>query len=237
MAGSVKLLLLADGRFPSGGYAHAAGVEEAVRQGLVRDLAEAAAYLDGVVATTGTSAACLAAVAWGLESQGALEPTWRRLDQEADARMAGSAARAASRLLGRHLARAAAALGPYGQAAATRAAGGHPEGPHHCLALGAVVAASGGGVEDAGQLAVLSVATSVVHGAVRLLGLDPVAATGVVVARADWLAEVARDAACLASRALDCWPTGLEALPAVAGVLLDHLLECQLARPDRLFAS
>jgi urease accessory protein len=237
MAGSIKLLLLADGRFPSGGYAHAAGVEEAVRQGLVGDLAETAAYLDGVVATTGTTAACLAAVAWGLERQGAQVSAWGRLDQEADARMVAGAARTASRLLGRHLLRAAAALGPCAEAAARRAAAGHPEGPHHALALGAVVAASGAGVEDAGQLAVLSVATSVVQGAIRLLGLDPVAATGLVAARAEGLAEVARDAADRASRVLACWPAGLEDLPAVAGVLLDHLLECQLARPDRLFAS
>ena len=47
------LLLLADGRFPSGGHAQSAGVESAVAHGDVVDIETLERYLAGRLATTG----------------------------------------------------------------------------------------------------------------------------------------------------------------------------------------
>jgi urease accessory protein len=233
----VSLLVLADGRFPAGTYAHALGLEEAVRQELVVDLATTAAYVDGVLATSGVLAAHAAAAAWQLERAAAPADRWLRLDAEIDARTASPWARHTARLLGRHLLRAAAALGPSAEAAARRAAADGPAGPQQVLALGAVVAAVGGGADEAALLAVLGVASGVVQGAVRLLGLDPVAATGLLAGRADHMEALASKAAARSATVLEDWPASLAELPATAGAMLDHLLECQAARPDRLFAS
>ena len=54
------LLLLADGRFPSGGHANSAGVESAVAQGDVVDVATLERYLAGRLATTGVVDAAFA---------------------------------------------------------------------------------------------------------------------------------------------------------------------------------
>src|SRR5205085_11157472 len=98
----VAALLLADGRFPSGGHARSGGVEEAVTSGRVTDLDSLRAFAAGRLATAGRVAAGLAA----LTCRG----TWPVdvLDAEADARMASPALRAASRRQGRQLLRSAA---------------------------------------------------------------------------------------------------------------------------------
>ena len=44
---TAALLLLADGRFPSGGHAHSCGMEEAVADGRVRDLSTLDGFLRG----------------------------------------------------------------------------------------------------------------------------------------------------------------------------------------------
>ncbi|MDP8970441.1 MAG: urease accessory protein, partial [Actinomycetota bacterium] len=46
-------LLLADGRFPSGGHAHSLGLEAAVADGRVRDLDTLGAFAAGRLATAG----------------------------------------------------------------------------------------------------------------------------------------------------------------------------------------
>ncbi|MFB9334077.1 hypothetical protein ACFFTT_14770, partial [Actinoplanes octamycinicus] len=56
------LLLLADGRLPSGGHAHSAGLEAQVAAGRVRDVEDLGGFLRGKLATGGlVSAACAAA--------------------------------------------------------------------------------------------------------------------------------------------------------------------------------
>ena len=99
-------LLLADGRFPSGGHAHSGGLEEAATSARVHDLDSLRAFVEGRLATTGRVSAALAAVAcagqWSVVD----------LDAEADARMASPAVRAASRRQGRQLLRSAAHAWP-----------------------------------------------------------------------------------------------------------------------------
>ncbi|GAB3796077.1 urease accessory protein UreF [Micromonospora zhanjiangensis] len=60
---TTTLLLLADGRFPSGGHAHSSGLEAAVAAGRVTDVDGLAAFLSGRLATAGRVAAAFAAAA------------------------------------------------------------------------------------------------------------------------------------------------------------------------------
>ncbi|HUF99188.1 MAG TPA: hypothetical protein VMM60_13745, partial [Ilumatobacter sp.] len=55
------LLILADGRFPSGGHAYSAGVESAVRRGAIVDAASLERYLFARLATSGVTDAAFAA--------------------------------------------------------------------------------------------------------------------------------------------------------------------------------
>lgn len=59
------LLLLADGRFPGGAYAHSGGLEPAVVDGSVDDLASLERFVTGRLTTTGVTEAWLAASACG----------------------------------------------------------------------------------------------------------------------------------------------------------------------------
>ena len=58
------LLVLADGRLPTGGYAHSAGLEQAIRQGWVTDIAGLRDFLRGRLHTTGLMTAAFAVAAW-----------------------------------------------------------------------------------------------------------------------------------------------------------------------------
>jgi urease accessory protein len=127
------LLLLADGRLPSGGHAHSGGVEAAVGAGRVHDLPTLAAFLRGRLATAGLVAAAFAAAA--ASSPPIRQDRWAELDAGLDARTPSPAS--APGLPG-------AGPGP----AARRPC--HVDGdrdcrpiPHHPVALGAIAAAAG----------------------------------------------------------------------------------------------
>jgi urease accessory protein len=209
------LLLLADGRTPAGGYAHSGGVEAAVAAGLVRDLPTLAQFLAGRARTAGLTAAGLAAAARAAANQADRLPA---VDAEADARTPSPAARAASRAQGRALLRLARSAWP------------HPaypmlgEQPHHPVVLGVATAAAGGSARDAALLATTMAVTGPAGAAVRLLGLDPLAVTGV-------LARLAPTLDAVADRAI------AEELPDAAAPMLDVLAEAHAASPVPLFAS
>ncbi len=75
-------LLLADGRFPGGGFAHSGGLEAAVGAGAVTDPASLRAFLVGRLHHGGTLEAWLAANA----CRAGLEPdALDRLEEEAEA--------------------------------------------------------------------------------------------------------------------------------------------------------
>jgi urease accessory protein len=66
-AATLAVLLLADGRLPSGGHAHSGGMEAAIVDGRVGDLASLEAFLVGRLVTTGLMEASMAAAtAWSL---------------------------------------------------------------------------------------------------------------------------------------------------------------------------
>src|SRR6478735_4552210 len=105
LAASELLLLLADGRFPGGGYAHSGGLEAAVTEGDVATVGDLEDFLRGRLTTVGLVEAWLAAAACRGDDPLALEA-------ECDARIPSPALRAAGRALGRGLRRSAAVTWP-----------------------------------------------------------------------------------------------------------------------------
>ncbi|MGW5123760.1 urease accessory protein UreF [Streptomyces sp. NPDC004069] len=233
------LLLLADGRFPSGGHAHSGGLEAAAALDGVRDLAALEEFLRGRLATTGvvtaafTAAACAAFGGTdrrGPDTDAALEAleTLETLDHEFAARTPSPALRTASRRLGRQLLRAARTIWPHPRLDELSAAPRH--GPHQPVALGAVAAAAGLGPDAAALAAAHDAVLTPATAAVRLLGLDPFAVHAAVARLGPRIAAVAAEAA-------DHAHTAPAALPSRAGPLLDIRAEHHAAWEVRLFAS
>ena len=212
----MNLLLLTDGRFPAGGHAHSGGVEAAVMAGRVSGIDTLAVFLAGRLTTAGRVAAALAAAA----CCGA-HPV-EQVDAEAGARIPSPALRAASRAQGRQLLRTA------------RSVLGHPGLPdelHLPVAMGVVSAATPDvGPTDAARWAAYESISGPASAAVRLLGLDPFAAWGVVAALLPEAEAIAAAAAATATGPLD-------QLPSRSAPLLDIGAEAHANQEVRLFAS
>jgi urease accessory protein len=233
----IPLLLLADGRLPSGTHAHSGGLEAAVRAGRVEDADTLMSFLLGRLTTVGlTSAAFAAATALEL-ADGVLATAgggaFRSkelavLDAEYDARTPSPVRREASRQLGRQLVHAARAGWP--SPVLEAAALVHPDGPHRPIAFGAAAAAAGIDLQGTAAAAALASVTGPAGAATRLLGLDPDAVTGVLAGLVEAVNEVAA-AAVRAARG------PAEDLPALSAPLLDISAEQHSAWEARLFAS
>jgi urease accessory protein len=248
------LLLLADSRLPSGGHGHSGGVEALVDRGLLRSEADLAAFLAGRVATGAAvpagaaAAACaLAGAPDGLPSpaaavpgaadalpRGTVEPgvdDWAMWDHAVSARLPAAATRAASYAQGAALLRTAARAWPSSAVDALRAL---PR-VHHPLVLGVAAAAAGASSSDAALLAVHHLVGGACTGAVRLLGLDPLAVAALA-------AEVGRHAEPVAA---DAARTGVAAvatgdptlLPTDGNPLYDVLAQLHRSTEATLFAS
>ncbi|MFN2502733.1 MAG: urease accessory protein UreF [Acidimicrobiales bacterium] len=216
------LLLLADGRFPSGGHAHSGGLEAVVATGGVRTVAQLDAFLRGRLATAGLTAAALAALSCAHAGQ------WALLDDETDARVPSPALRLASRRQGRQLLRAGRVAWP--GALLDGLSEALPDGPHHPVALGAVAAAAGLPPVSAALVAASGSVTGPAAAAVRLLSLDPMAVSRV-------LADLSPAIDDLADRAAAAARSPLRDLPAVSAPLLDIGAEAHATWEVRLFAS
>ena len=218
MSVSLATLLLADGRLPTGGHVHSAGIESAVADGRVHDVDTLADYVHGRLHTTGLTEAALAAAA--VVHVGELAA----LDSEADARVPVPALREASRRLGRQLIRVAGRCWPAPVLADL------PEAPHQPVALGAVGIAAGIGAADVAAIAVHHAVTTPTQAAVRLLGLDPFAVAALA-------ARLAIAGAAVAAEAVAAAEGPITELPARSGPAVEiaaahhHLLD------TRLFAS
>ncbi len=216
---STALLLLADGRFPGGGHAHSGGVEPAVADGSVFDLASLESFLAGRLLTTGEVEAWLAAAACA-----GADPV--ALDAEADARCPSPALRQASRRLGRGLRRAAAASWP-----ALRA---YPDGEHHAVVQGLAARAAGLSPESAAALPGASLLAGAASAIARLLPIDTADAMGVAARLAPLADLVAGAGARQAQGALADGPT-------TSAPLLEIRAEDHARWPERgevrLFAS
>ena len=161
MTSLATLLTLADSRLPTGGHVHSGGVEEAITEGLVVDLATLRAYLMRRIRTHGLVTASLAAAVHA----GTLSLT--EADGETDARTPAPAARQASRAQGRGLARLARRVWPDHD--------WRPLGttPHLAVAAGEVGSASGLNPDQTAVSVVYTTMTGSATAAQRLLALDP----------------------------------------------------------------
>ena len=229
--GRLAALLLADGRFPAGGHAHSAGVEPAVLDGRVHDLASLAAYVRGRLWSAALAdAAMAAATVVALDTGASLDPlpALCRLDAEADARLASPALRAASRRLGRQLLRTSARCWP--APTLDQAGAAFPAGLHQAVALGAVAHAAGIDARGAAELAVHHGLTTPAQAAVRLLGIDPFAAAARV-------ARLAPEAAAVVDLAVAASVGPLQELPAPASPMVDIASVAHAAADGRMFVS
>jgi urease accessory protein len=233
----IPLLLLADGRLPSGAHAHSGGLESAVHAGRVDDADTLQSFLLGRLTTVGLTSAAFAAATVLELADGILATAGGGsfqskelavLDGEFDARTPSPALREASRKSGHQLVRAASAGWP--SPVLEAAAQVHPDGPHQPIAFGAAAAAAGLDVHGTAAAAALSSVTGPAATATRLLSIDPDAVTAVLAGLTDAVDEIAA-AAVRAARG------PAEDLPALSAPLLDIAAEQHLTWEVRLFAS
>jgi urease accessory protein len=224
------LLLLADGRTPSGAHIHSGGVETAISDGRITDVATLRIFLRGRLSTVGVVAAGVAAASCAIgrgTDVGVAQRSWDDLDRAVDARTPSAAQRDVSRSLGKSLQR----LARHGF---TEIRPGAPVleqiEPHQAVALGALCARAGGTPRDAAQLAAYQSVCGPASAAVRLLGLDPYAVTSL-------LAELAGDIDATASVATAVQADGFDELPACSAPVLDEDAERHRSAEVRLFAS
>ncbi|MER6944720.1 urease accessory UreF family protein [Nonomuraea sp. NPDC000554] len=219
------LLVLGDGRFPSGGHAHSGGAEAAIAAGRVHDAGTLERFCRGRLHTAGLVAAALAAAA-----ADGCDPLL--LDAAADARTPAPALRQTARKLGRQLLRAVRVAWPDPRLDELAAA--RPGGVHQPIVLGLAARVAGLGPEEAARAAAYDNASSPVTAAVRLLGLDPLRAAAVLARLAGDIDQVALRAVRQAARVA---ADGPGVLPAASAPLLDITAEQHAAWPVRLFAS
>lgn len=220
---TAALLLLADGRFPAGGYAHSGGLEPAVIAGLVGDLPALQSFLVGRLRTVGLVTAAFAAAAC-LAIVHADTAELESLDAGLDARMPSAAQRATSRQLGRQYLRVMAAISPH---PAYTALGREP---HQPLALGVAAAALGLTPSSAALACLHESVAGPAAAAVRLLSLDPFGTHRILAQLAPMVDDLAATAALAAEG-------GVDHLPACAAPMLDISAEQHAGRGTRLFAS
>jgi urease accessory protein len=161
------------------------------------------------------------AAAYGPGDAGRLADRLAGLDAEADARMPAPAVRAASRVLGRGLARLGRRAWPNPAWAEL------PVAPHHPIALGVAAASAGLSPVAAAQVAAYLSISGPASAAARLLSLDPLIVAGLTADLCTSIDAVAEQA----SRD----PAG--PLNAVSDPWFDLLAETHASRKDRLFAS
>lgn len=218
MSTPLAALLLADGRLPTGGHVHSAGVESAVADGRIVDVESLGGYLLGRLHTVGLTEAALAAAV-------VLQPgSIAVLDAEADARITVPELRAVSRRLGRQLVRVAGRCWPDPVLAAL------PHDPHQPIALGAVGLAAGLDAVTVARIAIHHATATPAQSALRLLGLDPFAVAALTASLTVEGEQVAMEALSAAGG-----PVG--DLPARTGPAVEIAAATHASMTTRLFAS
>jgi urease accessory protein len=208
-------LLLADSRFPSGGYAHSLGLEQAVTDGLT----DVPAFVRARMRLVAEADARFAVSARRGEDLPMLDEEWC-------ARCPSPALRDAARRLGSGLLRSAMTVWDDPRIAAYRDASTATPRP---IALGVVGAVAGLDDEAVALLSLYDDAATVTSAALKLLPLDPA-----VTAR--WLAELA-PAMERAARAAAADVRPVAEQPAPAAVAIEVAAPVHQQRRERLFAS
>lgn len=213
MASSALELLLADGRTPTGGFAHSGGLEAAALTA-----PEVAHFLRARLRTVGLAEAAVAARAADGDDPLDLDDAWA-------ARTPVPAWRDTGRRLGRALLRLALRLWPDSPLEPYAAASSLTPRP---VVLGLAGAAAGMEPLAVARLSLYDDAATVTSAAPKLLAVDALDA-------AAWLADVAPLIDALAARAAAVGPT--DPLPAPATPLLDRRAHLHHTEDRRLFVS
>lgn len=223
---SVLSMLLADGRFPAGSYAHSLGLEQAVADGL-----EAGAVAGFVAARLRLVAEPEARIAVAAR-RGACGGGVRAallVDEEFAARCPSPVLRESARRLGGALLRSASAVWPSAQGALIGRYREASLGTPRPVALGVVAAATGVDDEQLAAIALYDDAATVASSALKLLALDPADASRWVAQLAPWIEAAARVVAA------DRRPLAEQPAPAAIG--LELAAGAHHARRERLFVS
>ena len=205
------LLTLSDSRLPTGGHVHSGGLEEAVTSGMVTNLATLEAFLTRRIRTQGLITASIAAAVHRGEL--ALDDA----DRETDARTPAPAARHASRVQGRGLARLARRVWPDAGWAEVGAR------PHLAVVTGRVGMLSGLAPEHSALHLIYTTMTGSATAAQRLLALDPADVAAVTIRLSGLCERIASEAAA--------------GLADLSDPLLDELAQRHAERERPLFAS
>jgi len=219
--GGLMSLLLADGRFPAGGYAHSGGLEAACKEGLTGGelAAYARARLHAVAAPE-----CALAVAASRETE---LDALLLLDEEAAARVPSPALRAVSQRLGAQLLRTALVAWPETALPhAYRAASTSTPRP---VAFGVVARAAGLDELELAHVFLYDDAATVAAAAVKLMPVDVLSTTRVLVELEEDLEQLALEAV-----SIDVPP---RELPSAFAPLLELRSLAHGRREGRLFAS
>ncbi|PRZ43937.1 urease accessory protein [Antricoccus suffuscus] len=217
MYAGIGALLLADGRLPTGGYAHSGGLEPALAAGL--DLGDVPAYMRARLQTVGLVDASAAVLA-------------RRSDGLADlqaallARIPSEPLRAASTSLGRGLTRLARRLWP--EHHATHMLEALPSAPLRPIALGAIGAILELEERQIARISLYDDAQTVAAAALKLLPVDPADAARWVLESAPIVEE---------SVLLAVATSRPQQLPALTAPLIEQWSLDHSARTRRIFVA
>jgi urease accessory protein len=221
LSAPLALLLLSDGRFPAGGFAHSGGLEAAVDEGL--RVEDAPAFLRGRLEGIASAEAALAVASSHADCAKLL-----RLDLEAEARCPSPALRAASHRLGAQLLRSAAVVWPADETlAAYRRESSRTPRP---VAFGVVARAAGLGDVELAAAYLYEDAAAVAAAAVRLLPIDSATTARWLVEAEPLIQQLAADA-CIAAAG------DPRELPAGFAPALELRSLAHSAKEGRLFAS
>lgn len=188
----LAVLQLADGTFPSGGFAHSFGLETYAQAGLVRDAvgleAFVRAHLEG-----GAGPADAVAVALAVRAGHAADlEACIEIDRRLDAMKAVPEFRAASRQMGRQTARAGAgfAAAPFAMTLA-RAVDDDRMPGHHAVIFGALTGGAGASPDTAAAAFLHSTAALLVGAGLRLMPLGQVDGQRVLAAMRERISRLA----------------------------------------------
>ena len=220
---SAVAMLLADSRFPAGGYAHSLGLEQAVSDGL--DVDGVPAFMDARLRLVARADAALsvAALRAALAQD---DDALNELDAEHAARCPSPVLRTIARRLGSQLLRSAATAWPSPTIDRYRTASATTPRP---VALGVVGAAAGLTAQEVATIALYDDAATVSSAALKLLGLDPADA-------ARWVAELAPEIDA-AARAISADARPVADLQPPAAVGLELAAGVHANRRERFFVS
>jgi urease accessory protein len=222
---SAVALLLADSRFPAGGYAHSLGLEQAVGDGLGID--GVAPFMSARLRLVARADAALSVAARRAAAATATATEeLARLDEEHAARCPNPVLRETARRLGAQLLRSAATAWPGATIEDYRATSCTTPRP---IALGVVGAAAGIDDHEVATIALYDDAATVSSAALKLLGLDPAEA-------ARWVADLTAEIDSVAGAVVaDVRPIFEQPPPAAVGIELAATVHA--ARNERFFAS